>query len=203
MTLKQNETINSYASKKFLLLNLIVFVVLFIFLTPKVSARLFPSLASHKLGNFLETSKSSQSIDPKKYWEFREFYSPGTFVFEKTGISNNIVRPVLLKSGVSLQNTSNYTPFLTFNSPRLQSVDFITSSNSLDKIVMENTINENNFILNTETEKIYRTDSGQYVMIFLKNYEQMKSANGFFDYRIADKELTQGKYWLNVTVITR
>lgn len=203
MTAKRNETSNSDVSRKLLILHLIIFIALFIFLTPKVSAQLFPFISENRLTTFLDTSTSEKEISPRSYWEFREFYSPGSFIFDKKGISNTHTEPVLTNAEVTLHANAQVTPFLAFTSRKLHSVDYITTANSLDQIIDEITIDEKNLLLiKTDTERVYRKNSTTYVLLFLKSPDQMRTANGFFDYRIADKELTEGKYWFNVTVIT-
>lgn len=200
---KRNETSNLTTTNKFLLLHLLAFILLFLFLTPKVSARLFPFVSGNKLNTFIQETESSKTIDPRNYWEFREFYSPGSFHFSKTGLPKQSISPVLNKADLSQLINSNHMPFLLFTSPKLESVDFLTDSTTLESILPTLKQINTGVVLKTNTELIYRKDSSTLVMVFLKNHEEMKSANGFFDYRIADKKLTEGKYWFNVTVITQ
>ncbi len=200
---KQNETSKSLISPLFLVLHLFAFILLFLFFTPKISTRIFPFISSNKLSQFIEQSESSKNIDAQKYWEFREFFSPGSFQFSKTGISERITNPIIKNAGILLKDELNLMPFLIFNSPKLASVDFLTTHNSLDQIIYLDEINNKKILLQTDNELIYEYDPSRIVIIFLKSPSDMKRANGFFDYRIEDKELTENKYWLNITIITQ
>ena len=200
---KQNEASNVIISTKFLVLHLLAFVILFLFLTPKVSARLFSFVSDSRLNTYLQETHLSEKIDARKYWEFREFYSPGSFHFSKTGLPHQTVSGVLNKAGLSLSSDFKLSPFLVFTSPKLESVDFLSERSTLEHIVPELKQNDGSIILKTTNEIMYHKDSSTIVMVFLKSPNEMRTANGFFDYRIADKELTKDKYWFNVTVITQ
>lgn len=200
---KQNETSKSFITPLFLVLHLFAFILLFLFLTPKISSRIFPFVSSNELSEFIEQSESSKNIDAQKYWEFREFFSPGSFQFSKTGISQRTTNRIVKRAGVFLKDDFDIMPFLVFNSPKLVSVDFLTTHTTLDQIIDLDEIKNKKILLQTENELIYENDPSQIIIIFLKSPSDMKRANGFFDYRIEDKELTENKYWLNITIITQ
>lgn len=202
MTQKRNEASNTKISHKFLLFNLVVIIVLFLLLTPKVSARLFPFASEYRLHTFIENTQSHNAIDAEDYWEFREFYSPGSFIFSKTGLPQNEANHMLREFEVSVNHERVNTPFLIFNSGRIKSIDFLTDAHQMNNIVEQELVNNKELIIQTDNAIMYRKNPTTFILIFLKTPEEMRKANGFFDYREADKELTENKYWFNITQIT-
>jgi len=56
-------------------------VGLFIFLQPKVESQFFPSKRAQVWQYFFHQVEQKQVILPQDFWEFRELFSPGFFVF--------------------------------------------------------------------------------------------------------------------------
>ncbi len=182
--------------KAFFLIFLFLMVTLFVFLEPKVSARLFPFVRTSRLNSFLTDVLTSQKIDGRKYWEFREFYSPGVFTYDKKGIKDSIVQG-LVQNDVFIDG-QDILPFLFFDSSFLQSIDSLTGMTSVTRFIKTDS---KNVLINTTVLFISKNNK-EILLVFLLPYIDMERTNGFFDYQEKDKTLVKDKNWLNITKIT-
>lgn len=182
--------------KAFFFIVFLVTITLFVFLEPKVSARLFPFIRSSHLNSFLTHTVPSKKIDGRTYWEFREFYSPGVFTYDKKGIEDTIVKTVFRNDIQS--KDQDMLPFLFFTSPFLQSIDSLTSETSITSFIVSNAKGN---LINTPVLFMNRNDT-EILLVFLLPYAAMERTNGFFDYQEKDKMLVKDKNWLNITRIT-
>lgn len=203
MSTKRNEASKSKQPYIPILLVATATIVLFLLFTPKISARIFPFLSDYRLQSFIKSTQSTNSIDPQSYWEFREFYSPGSFEVNKTGLDDTEVLSLVSDLGISWNTDTIGIPFLKFTSPNTQSVDYLTESQTLSNILLSESIDKAAVLFQTDTDLIIKSDQSTIAIIFIKSPEDMKKANGFFDYRDVDKKLTENKHWMNITLITR
>ncbi len=170
-----------------------ILILLFIFLQPKVASIILPQNSQTRLNTFLEIIEKEQKVDPQRYWEFREFYSPGSFDYSKNGLSIDTASlPISLFEDDSV--------ILSFRSPRLVSYDILSTHSSLQDYTAS--LSAKDILLSTNNE-ILMSDESTTLILFLKDVEQMKKANGFLDYNGRDKNLVGNKKWLNVTMIKR
>lgn len=176
---------------------LLLFVIIFlsfIFFTPKVSSSLFPQKRQMLLQNFIKDTTTEGKINPQAYWEFREFYSPGSFEFSREGLNVKTWK-------IPLRQTQDLFPFLLFASPYLESVDSLTAVKNMEEIVDSSKLGATQILFKNENSIIFQEDKKTVKIIFLLSEQEMKKANGFFEYNEKDKKLTQGKHWLNITLI--
>ena len=185
----------------FFALILITIISLFTFLSPKISSQVFPFKRQAILNEFINATKQRGSIDPQEYWQFREFYSPGYFIFSRTGIEKSSVQQSNEKIGIKYDEKQLSLTFLVFSSPLANSLDILTTESDLNKIVDLKQFSKENFIFADKNSLIYREDSRTIKIIFLMDNSKMRIANGYFDYGEKDKLLVENKNWFNVTVI--
>lgn len=178
-----------------------IIVVTFVIFQPKVASSLFQPKRAMLLETYSTAVKTQSPFNPQTYWEFREFYSPGHFLYEKTGLPKEILSEFLSDSPIPLQQKHFITPFLSFESPYLESIDSLTTANSIDEILDSNRLNSQAIVAKNKHAMLYRYEKDKLFLIFVLSGDEMKKANGFFDYREADKEFVKGKNWLNVTYI--
>lgn len=173
---------------------LIVLICTFL-LIPKVASTVFPAKRQLTLNEFLKNTQEKNTINAQSYWKFREFYSPGYFNFDKNGLSikEDDYNGISLTEQLSLNNLV----FLEFTSPYLTSLDILTTENELGKIINTNP-SDGKIIFQAKNQIIIENEETIKIM-FLKSEDEMKTANGFFDYGGEDKELVKNKIWLNVT----
>lgn len=157
----------------------ILIIVLFLLLSPKISSEVFSFKRHTVLNEFINSTKANGRIDPQAYWKFREFYSPGSFIFSKNTIDK---------------------PFLTFSSSLLESTDILTEYSSLNEATKTSVLKEN-IIFKGENSLIYKQDKNIIKIVFLLSNDEMRKANGFFDYNDKDKKITENKKWLNITTV--
>ena len=180
---------------------LVLVVGTFVLFTPKVASMLFPFKRQMVLHDFLNKVQKSQTIPAQDFWKFREFYSPGSYVFADTGLSANQIASAEKITGVSLSASMVDRIFLTFSSPHAISIEALVVTPNLAQVVDLNTLDKKQVLFSRSNELVYKDSKGFIHILFVKSETQMQSANGFFDYSGADKHLVTGKYWFDSTVI--
>ena len=180
---------------------LVIIVFSFLVLAPRVSSSLFPMKRQMVLQTFLDTVKKTNTINPQKFWEFREFYSPGYITFNKNGLSNSQIKAVENKTGVLVDMKYTDRIFLTFTSPHLVSFEALATTDDLSKLLNIKTPDPKQVIFSSNNTLIYKDSSQRIYIIFLKSEPDMQLANGFFSSSDMDKTLIKGKNWLEVTAL--
>lgn len=175
------------------ILFLVIIFFSFIFFTPKISSSLFPQKRQMLLQNFIRDTKTEGEINSQAYWELREFYSPGSLKFSREGLNVKTWK-------IPLRQTQDLFPFLLFTSPYLESVDNLTTIKKMEEIVDIDKLGATQILFKNENSIIFQTDKTVKI-IFLLSEQEMRKANGFFEYNEKDKKLTEGKHWFNVTLI--
>lgn len=152
--------------------------------------------SDYRIGLFekLKRDLLANEFDPEKYWEFRERFSPGTFLRDEefTGFYGTF-RIISVADAV--------TPLFYYDSTYLRSLDAVVSSTAdeaLKKITNEfpgEIVSKgNDFVL------IKATDT-EYVFAFVESIEEMQKVVGMFDYIPKEKELLKDKLWYNATYL--
>lgn len=198
MTKKQKALGVSFETLTFIGLFAII-LLCFLFFVPKVASTLFPFKREMVLHDFMNTVQQQKTVKPQKFWEFREFYSPGYFTVNKTGLSKSQVQTAENAVGIVLTQKPNADVFLAFTSPHLSSLEALVATNALGDLVNVQKIQKEKVILSTNNEAVFTDTKGNTYIVFLKPVSDMQTANGFFDYKDADKNLVAGKYWLDIT----
>jgi hypothetical protein len=171
--------------------------VLLIFLTlvfqPKVSNMVFAFNRQRLLGKFLEQARSDQ-FTMRQFWQFREFYSPGTFQF------NN--QAVMVGAALEfLPSTSEDTTLLTYDSPYMKSEEKIVNPQSLDDWIKSHGQSAKEVLFHSEDRYIYRDEDNALHLIFLRPTDEMIATNGFFDYSKKEKDLLKTRLWLSQSTL--
>src|SRR5262245_39903627 len=113
----------------FLLLALFISTA-FVLLVPKVTSTIFPQKRAEMLQNFLDQTKTNQDMNLQSYWQLREFYFPGSFVYEKSGLAKQNPEITMF---TNLDH--NAIPQLLFVSAKVISVGGRTKSKQFPNIV--------------------------------------------------------------------
>lgn len=185
----------------FLIITSIIIVGLFIFLSPKLSSQIFPFKRYAILREFIEKTKKEGHVDPQEYWKFREFYSPGHFIFSRGGISKNVALKASKEMGINLDEKNIQLTFMTFSSKHLMSLDMLTAKTELNEVAYLSELYKNNILFQNKNSLIYQETPSIIKVIFLLSADDMEKANGFFMYDDGDKDLLRNKNWLNITLI--
>lgn len=160
---------------------------------PSVSSRIWSWQRDRVYNHFVSQVQMQQKIDAQTFWQFREFYSPGEFTFNPDAVGVYQTLRITTLSGPE-------TRLLTFTAPHLISNDSIITT---PDIYQQKIANIPEPLYQDESSVIYETDDNEVNLIFYLAIDEMMAANGFFDYLPAERELLQGKYWLNQTTLTR
>lgn len=188
----------------FYLTIIIVILLGFILLVPKVATRIFPFAREKLLQDFIADVKNNQTIESKKFWMLREYYSPGSFVFREKGLSKNEADPALKIFNVSFNKKEYVYPFLIFTSEKFKSIEAITKTTDLNRIISNlEMIKGKSCIIDQKSMFICYKDEHTIYIVFIKPMNEMQKTNGFFDYKRQDlADLTKGKSWLVISKIT-
>jgi len=60
------------------------FIISYLVLQPKMLPKLFNVRNSALLNDFIAKTEAASKVDVQAFWKMREFYCPGSFVFDKT-----------------------------------------------------------------------------------------------------------------------
>lgn len=182
----------------FITISIIVVFLAFIIFSPRISSAIFPFKRQMELSNFTNQAKSENRIDPRRFWEFREFYSPGFFKFSNQGINESESSSLLSDFKINPQNVNIY--FSKFDSKNLDSLDGLTTKTKINEILNKNDLDVKQTLFENSNTLIYKNSNDQTYIIFILPITEMKKANGFFDYT-EDKKILQGKNWIDITKI--
>ncbi len=181
-------------SRRSLLLVTVAFILIFLFLEPKIAARIIPYESQRLLTQFISSTERQKKINSRDFWRFREFYSPGSYVYNPNGVATP---PILVKRIASLP----FTPSLSFTSPRLSSVGGHTPIDSLPK-QLQLPAPSQEILLSTSTIFLAKEPDNAYLLLFIKPISEIKKANGFLQHESSADDKT-GNFWLDVTLITQ
>ena len=159
---------------------------------------LFPFKRQAIWNNFIEKVTSERKIDARSYWEFREFYSPGYFRLTGDTINEKEAYTALQSISGSINKKGITYPFAVFTSPRLKSVDALSSADSLSEVLTNRAPPDAEILFEGTNSLVYKKNK-TVTILFLMPENEMRRTVGFFEYDGKDKELTGGKKWLNVT----
>lgn len=176
-------------------------IILFLFLSPKVSSFLFPFRRNQLWKTFLNNTKSHQVISSKEFWEFRDFYYPGSLVFNVKKLSQKETADAFSTLKISVLPDQYFYPFLYFSSNKIHSLESLVKVSSINNILLPQAIPSNSTIILRDTSTLFYISNNTATLIFIKPVEEMITANGYFNYKRDDKELLKDKFWFVYTVI--
>ncbi len=178
----------------FIIFTLVASSLIFV---PAISTLTLPFAREKLIKEFLNELKNTDYLNTQKFWKFREFYSPGSGTFSKTGISSDLVTNTLAMIDIPISLSPTDHAFFIYKSPKLVSIDFLVKEHDLLKII--NGELDSKTVIYRNSEIILYQEDNFYKLIFLKSQKDMKKTVGFFDFNGLDREITENKYWLNLT----
>lgn len=196
--------IKKIKNKSNLFLSILIIIVLFLgfsILEPKVSAKLFAQKRKVIWQEFYNNLQSNKNLDSRKFWQFREFYSPGSFIFEPSGLVKKDLQFFLDQTGRPIDPLSHNLSFLKYSSPRILSVDSLTEEKTIDIFLKNYPYGKKHILSRGSNYLLLRQSINKVILIFLLPESEMKKTIGFFEYNERDKDLVRGKYWLSISLI--
>jgi len=143
------------------------------------------------LNSFLANIDATKSIDAQEFWQFREFYYPGSLTVDKKGIKD--------PASPTIPLVFNPYLFTVFRSSKITSYEYLVTSNSLELLVPK----DNAWKIFSNNSFAYKNVGDSVSLVFIKPISEMVKANGFLDYKDKDKKLLEGKYWMAITNISK
>lgn len=171
-------------------------VILFLILTPKISIKIFPFIKKNKFNQFNQYLLTTKNFDPQIFWQFREFFCPGYFNFDKNGLKNISFN----KFNFLKKKNSQILTFAKYNCSYFESFEGVTKESKLGDLINIELIKNNYQLLVKNKEFLYFNDkiNNRYYLIFLVNNKKMQNTVGFFDYKEKDKKMLDYN-WLNIS----
>lgn len=184
--------------RSYLILLILIILGTFIVLSPSLNT-IFPFERHAKLNSFLSEVKKTNELNPKEYWEFREFYTPGTFTFSKNyTITNSQVSPLILPEYSAIGKRTNEKPYLVFHSSNVDSIDaVITSTIDLSKLYSKNAK-----VVMSYPSLVLTNEGTYYKLIAILPGKDIRVADGFFEDNKQDSFLANN-YWLTISIIKK
>ncbi|MBI3366245.1 hypothetical protein HY041_01280, partial [Candidatus Roizmanbacteria bacterium] len=124
-------------------------LILYLILQPKITSKLFGMKKSPLLDAFVQKTLKEKRVDVQEFWRMREFYCPGSFVFDKTK-----------------------NPFLSYQCNWLKSEDYLVSERKLGSL-------KNNTIFEDETTQIYQENDRLIIRFVVSSDEMKKAIGYF------------------------
>lgn len=170
-------------------------LIAFMFFQPSVRASWDSNYRKNLLVDFITDVKSSGKINPQKYWYFRERYSPGSFTFNKNAID------LLQTFRIIDLDVDKRTDLLFYDSRYLDSTDSVLpASQSAEFKTQVIAQNQSEVILESDNFVLHKPNDKTVELVFILPIEEMKRANGFFDYLESENQLLEDKVWFNKTI---
>jgi hypothetical protein len=173
---------------------------LFAFLQPSLRSFTLPQAKESILKTFLQDVHEHNTINPKLFWETREFYAPGNFVLKKQGFSEDEFRSILSNIHTDIHKTGAH-PFLTFHSSKWDSVEVLVPAKKIEDVIKSPKFDAKKIVLNSDSELIYYTNHNTLKIYFIRPVDTMKKVNGFLDYGQYDLDILKDKNWLVISEV--
>ncbi len=179
------------------LIILLASILSYVFLQPTILSVWNPLYRSQLLTQFLSQTQTTQMVDPQRFWLFRERYSPGRMQINTEAVS------MLQTYRITQTHPSGTTELMKYESPGFVSSEYLTTqSNAL--IEFRQKLPHNAQIINeSSTHIVAELPEKKVVLAFQKPIEEMKTANGFFDYLPEEEKLLSGTEWFSISYIQK
>lgn len=182
-----------FKNNSFLVLLLIVSIITITFIFhPTVRSFWDGYYRQQQFNQFLKQTVLNDYLDPQEYWEFRERFSPGSF-----SINPEFIDLFQTYRIVNL-NSKGVSEIIYFNSQHSSSIDSISQEYiALDSF--KSSVNVDMILFEKDTSIIYTQKNmpNKVYVWFIKPIDEMKKANGFFDYTSSEMELLNNSYWVS------
>lgn len=147
-----------------------------------------------ELFNNLILSLKEDSFNPEEYWEFRERYSPGSFLRDEDHTDFFATFKITKVS-------DKLTPLFYYESELIRSVDGVISFDAKTAIELTKNKFPGEIISENDKNILIKSVDNQYILVFVESTQQMRKVMGTFDYKSDERELLEDKYWYNATYI--
>ena len=190
--IQQKTKFKDIQSRKFFIIAALILLVSAITQIPVLKSRYSDSYRNKLFFEFEQQLKSNL-FDPEAYWEFRERYSPGTFIRDQNTVG-------FFSTFRIIHVENDLTPLLYYETERLKSLDGLITD--LDK-TLESIKREfpGEIVAQGENFLLIKINENEYIFSFVESIENMTRVVGIFDYLPEERELLNNKLWYNATYL--
>jgi hypothetical protein len=164
--MKYLQNLNKWLAKDsiFVISSFLVLITCSLFFIPKIASVVVPFQSQNKLQNFIKETTSG-SFSTRAFWEFREFYSPGSFSIDRTGMKITTSIP-----GITF-SSEHILPVIHFNSKKITSTEYLVDpSYRLDTIHLS----KGKLIYENQSLKVYQ-DNKTYFLVFIATNMELQN----------------------------
>ncbi len=166
----------------------VIVILSFLLLSSKTSSSLLSPIRQESWAEYYKKIEAD-GINPRTFWEFREFFSNGSLQFSPSGLTRNQSQKAIETLRVMYTPHQQDVPVLLFTSAKIVSIDILTRADKLNEIIGI----PSDVLRYTNNELLYR-DGKDIIIIFLKTVSDLKQVNGYFDYNGTDKGILEEKH---------
>jgi len=142
----------------------------------------------------LSNSLKNNEFDPESYWEFRERYSPGSFIRDEDNTD-------FFATFKIVNVADDLTPLFYYESELIRSIDGVIGYDSNTAIEMIKNEFQGEIVAQNENNILLKAEDNQYILVFVEPIDEMKKVMGTFDYKSDELRLLENKSWYNATYI--
>lgn len=174
---------------------ILVVVGAFFWLAPKFAATFFAYRRESQLNQFISQVKAQGEIDPKLWWQTREFYSPGVFK-----LNNNLIELGETQKIVKVATTSS--ELVTYESRFIGSTESVAASALIPKLFNDKKLQGKTIVFADSDDHVYFSGETTLVVEFWRSLPVMKQTVGLFDFKGKELDILKNQVWLHQSIIT-
>jgi hypothetical protein len=136
----------------------------------------------------------TQKIEPRTFWLFRERYSPGFFTFNPEAVA------IFQTFRIINRQDHGQTDLLYYHSPYLTSTESLVTDY---QVLLQKAAGSNNkqYLAQADNFLLYQGNNSTLELWFVLPIEEMKVANGLFDYDESEMVILNDVWWLHHSII--
>jgi len=185
--------LNKRPGNSFLIVVLIVILGITSIRHPDIKAK-FSSSYRQALFNQLQSELAANEFNPEHYWQFRERFSPGSFL-------RNQKNTGFFSTFRITAAENELTPLFNYESSYINSLDALIPNSSISILTNIKSEFPGEIVSSGENFVLIKRTETDYILAFFEPIEEMQKVFGLFDYIPKEKDLLKDKLWYNITFI--
>lgn len=145
--------------------------------------------------HFFKEVQESNSVDPQKYWHFREQYSPGYLLLNDDAVTVTTT-PELRQPEPSTAANVN---LLRYSSPFAAGEESTVLPMTMTELRAKLPVAQELFV--DDQSIIFRDPQNQVHIVLLMPFSEMRRAVGVFDYHQHEQDFLGKRLWLSQTIL--
>jgi hypothetical protein len=198
------KVVSFFKTYAFYFLIFILISALFILFQPSILSSWSTQNQEQRWQVFVQHLQTQKRMDTKAFWEMREFYSPGSFMFNRQGFPHDQQSELFTSLNLPTTLDQESRIVLHYEAPRFISFESLVSTKSAVAFSDAKATLMSRYPVTVQGDNyvIVKKDKETSIILFLANVNEMERANGFFDYKDKDLQLLKHVLWLDISEVT-